>query len=382
MRSRLATGWLSVAVAACAPPYEGPCQVQAHRSELATGFTPDLQPSGDGEVWATGWLLDEGEEASTRPFAVARFTPEGEQIEQLELEVPVFPTDVLGSTAPLQVVWAGEGAVAVRRITEVLPPDDDGEHLQSTLSLRSIDADGTAGDPVELTDTTCIDCQLSWAIAALAGQVAIVFRAVPLTDDPEEPLEEAPTRYVIVDPAGQVTAAGTFGWEPTEEGLGRFVVDPRGQGFWLTTPDGVVLLDRQLQEVAGPFATSDTGPTPMDRDGSTVHGTWVDDLDSAFWRPFDLDGPPRRRVERVTRGTPQSVRGSERGTGMVVREDGLAFFVWVVDGEKVGGDSRLPQIRGGWPAIGSLFVEPSGSDFKLFIGDKNQVDRMELTCAR
>ena len=367
--------------AACDGPYEAPCEVRSHQVALAAGFTPDLQVSGDGEVWATGWQIDDDDDASTRLAGVATFTPDGAVLAQWVIPVPVLPTDVLGGESPLQWAWTGQALAAVRKITDVLPPDDSGEHLRSVLSLRSVAPDGTAALPVELLATSCIDCQLSWTMRALAGRVVVLYQPRTLTTDPEEPLEDGVTHYLIVDPAGQVLATGTLPGEPTDDDLGRFVVDPLGQGFWLSTAEGVVHFDRDMQWVAGPYAPGSQGPTPVESGGDTVHAAWSDDFDNVVQQSFAVDGSPLGPVERLTHGTAQAIRATARGIGVVARDDGEAFFVWSVDGQKVGGDTLLPDIRGGWPALGALFVD-GRHDYALFLGDKNQVDRLELSCER
>jgi len=368
-----------VALSAC-QPYEGPCDVRDHRVALVKGFTPDLQVSGDGEVWATGWQVEDDEDASTQLTGVARFTPDGQLLEAWTIPVPVLPTDVLGPTASLEWAWSGDGIATLRKINEVLPPDEAGEHLRSFLSFRAVAPDGTAGLPVELTAASCVDCQLRWAMRALAGQVAVVYQPRSLTTDVEAPLAEGLTHYLLLDAAGQVTTRGVLPLGPSDEDLGRFEVDARGLGFWLSTPDGQVHFDRDMQRVGGPYATDSAGPTPMDVDGEVVHAAWVDEADNVFQRSYEAGGPPLAPTERLSHGTAQAVRASEQGLGVVLRDDGEAYFALSVNGEKVGGDTLLPDIIGGWPAVGALFVE-GAADFTLFMGDQNQVDRLELSCA-
>jgi hypothetical protein len=378
-------GWSTLlgvmALSAC-EPYRGPCDVRDQHTVLVQGFTPDLQVSGDGEIWATGWQLEdeEDDDTSTQLAGVARFTPAGELLESWAIPVPVLPTDVLGPTASLEWAWSGDRIAAVRKITEVLPPDEDGEHLRSVLSMRAVATDGTAGPPVELWPTSCVDCQLDWAIRSLAGQIAVVHRPLSLTGDAQEPLEMGFTYYLLLDATGEVTAHGRLPLAPTTDKLGRFEVDARGLGFWLSTPEGQVLLDRELQLVGGPYATESTGPTPMDVDGSVVHAAWVDEADNVFQRSYGIGGSPLAPMERLSHGTAQAVRASDRGLGVVLRDDGRAFFALSVNNEKVGGDTLLPDIIGGWTAIGALFVDGT-ADFTLFMGDLNQVDRLELHCA-
>jgi len=368
---------LAVLCVAC-EPYAPPCELRDHRVAIEQGFTPDLQVSGTGEVWATGWQVDDDDDPSTQLARVATFTPAGEQLTSLTVEVPVLPSDVLGTPAPLVWVYTGTTIAAVRRVSEVLPPDDDGEHVRSTLSWRSIAEDGTAAAPVELV--SCDDCQLSWAMRAMAGRVAVVYRPRPLTADVEEPLALTDTHYLLVDPDGQVFDTGTLAIEATEEDVGRFDVDTRGRGFWLATPDGMVLYDEDMQPVGGPYATDSIGPTPMDM-GAVVNAAWVDEVDNVFRRSYRADGRPLDAVNRVTHGTPQALRAEGAGLGMIVRDEGEAFFTLSVGSDKVGGDMPIPGIRGGWPSLGALFVD-GAADFELFMGDKNQVDRLEVHCAR
>jgi hypothetical protein len=358
-----------------------PCGIERHDEALVVGFTPDLQPSGDGEVWATGWAVDDDDDASTRLFGVATLSVGGTVTATHTVAVPVLPTDVLGTAAPLAVRFTGDGLVSIRRVTELLPADDEGEHQRTVLSMRRVGLDGVAEAAVELFGTACVDCQLTWAVAATRDRVVVVHQARPLTDDADEPLDDGVASYVVVSPEGAVLGFGDLDWIEPDDDLSRFEVDPGGVGFWLQGSEGMVWLDDDLQLLGGPYAVDGDGRVAMQGSPSGVVAAYSAGPDDVRVRSYEADGGPRGEVVRVSRGTAQAVRAGEQGVAVVVRDDGYAYVSLARDGQKVGADLRLPRVRGGWPSLGALFVDQARG-YGLFTGDKNQVDRFELRCDR
>ncbi len=353
----------------CEPPFEPPCRV-VDRREVLDGVTPRL---------ALGEVPEASEDATVRVVDVVVVEPGGGVRERFTFDTTVPASAVLGREVGATLLWAGGALVDLRADTQALAPDADGERLRSVLTLRSYPADGEPSPVVELSDTACVNCLLTWRAVAFDDQVVVLYSPRALSTDVARPVEPARVYALALTPGGDLVRRGGFAWPAAREPLRDVKLVDGRRALAVLRDEGVWWLDRDLTPVAGPFAWRfDEGAWAMDGDGDTFVAAWTDDRRNVLTRSFDGDGAPLGLATRLSEGDVAAARLGDDGARVALWDAGRAF-VAVADADgKAGGDVALEVSREDRALLDAVFVD----DLALLAVGTGRLEWLELGCDR
>ena len=379
-------------------PYKAPCHVSARNRVLQGGgfqlqrLDPDRIAAlrGPGAIPVDCSTPDECLDAyqrAARSVAIVVLTTAGEILESHTIELPAAAVSSSSVERVLRApLWTGQGVGLLQLGTEDLSPDENGQHERSFLTYQHVDLDSVATTPIELSDTSCVDCRISVAAQFFGDHAVVLFAQSSISLD--QSVVPTPWRFLSLNVTGEVRASGILEWIVPGSFV-AFEVAQHGDGLVVSTGGEAWLVDANLMPLAGPvadnggyeFGSAGSGGAAIDWNFNVDVAaiSWMEEGSVMLMRT-NVVGDTVGSVQRLSSGgTVDAVFVTAKFVASVFSDQGSEYVaVTTLDAKKVGGDVTLmDDVVVSTPPV--LAETPEG-DLAIFTTTGSALERSEVSC--